>query len=157
MWDLFGWFSHQVVTYSFVTLWTWQAPLSMGFSRQDYWTGLPFPPPGDLSRSRNRTCVSCIGRWFFTAEPPGKLETSFDYNQIRVNDSFHVMTCVISHRKKVVEPELGFWISDSFMGVFQSTILPQVAAWKLELQCSLEVRGVQMGYQFSKGREERWK
>ena len=25
-----------------------QAPLSMGFSRQEYWTGLPFPPPGDL-------------------------------------------------------------------------------------------------------------
>ena len=26
-----------------------QAPLSMGFSRQEYWSGLPFPPPGDLS------------------------------------------------------------------------------------------------------------
>ena len=25
-----------------------QAPLSMGFSRQEYWTGLPYPPPGDL-------------------------------------------------------------------------------------------------------------
>ena len=27
---------------------THQAPLSMGFSRQEYWSGLPFPPPGDL-------------------------------------------------------------------------------------------------------------
>ena len=27
-----------------------QAPLSMGFSRQEYWSGLPFPSPGDLSR-----------------------------------------------------------------------------------------------------------
>ena len=26
-----------------------QAPLSMGFSRQEYWSGLQFPPPGDLS------------------------------------------------------------------------------------------------------------
>ena len=26
-----------------------QAPLSMGFSRQEYWSGLPWPPPGDLS------------------------------------------------------------------------------------------------------------
>ena len=26
-----------------------QAPLSMGFSRQRYWSGLPFPPPGDLA------------------------------------------------------------------------------------------------------------
>ena len=32
------------------TLWTVarQAPLSMGFSRQEYWSGLPCPPPGDL-------------------------------------------------------------------------------------------------------------
>ena len=26
-----------------------QAPLSMGFSRQEYWSGLPFPPPGYIS------------------------------------------------------------------------------------------------------------
>ena len=34
----------------FVTPWTVarQAPLSMGFSRQEYWSGLPCPPPGDL-------------------------------------------------------------------------------------------------------------
>ena len=33
-----------------VTLWiiVRQAPLSMGFSRQEYWSGLPFPPPGGL-------------------------------------------------------------------------------------------------------------
>ena len=35
----------------FVTLWTidCQAPLSMGFSRQEYWSGLPWPPPKELS------------------------------------------------------------------------------------------------------------
>ena len=34
----------------FETLWTvaGQAPLSMGFSRQEYWSGFPCPPPGDL-------------------------------------------------------------------------------------------------------------
>ena len=34
----------------FPTLWTVarQAPLSTGFSRQEHWNGLPFPPPGDL-------------------------------------------------------------------------------------------------------------
>ena len=34
----------------FATPWTvdHQAPLFMGFSRQEYWSGLPFPPPGDL-------------------------------------------------------------------------------------------------------------
>ena len=36
----------------FMTLWTvtLQAPLLMGFSRQDYWSGLPCPPPGDLPK-----------------------------------------------------------------------------------------------------------
>ena len=34
----------------FVTVWTvsWQAALSMGLSRQEYWSGLPCPPPGDF-------------------------------------------------------------------------------------------------------------
>ena len=34
----------------FANLWTvaHQAPLSLGFSRQEYWSGLPFPSPGDL-------------------------------------------------------------------------------------------------------------
>ena len=38
----------------FLTLWTVapQAPLSMGFSRKEYWNGLPCPPPGDLPNPR---------------------------------------------------------------------------------------------------------
>ena len=42
--------SCSVMSDSFVTPWTvaCQAPLSMGFPRQKYWTGLPFPSPGDL-------------------------------------------------------------------------------------------------------------
>ena len=40
-----------VLNHVFVTPWTvvYQAPLSLGFSRQEYWSGLPFPSPGDLS------------------------------------------------------------------------------------------------------------
>ena len=49
------------------TLWTiaCQAPLSMGFSRQGYWSGLPFPSPGDLPHlgmEPSISWVSCIGR-----------------------------------------------------------------------------------------------
>ena len=41
--------SHFSSIWLFVTLWTIaQAPLSMGFSRQEYWSGLPWPPSGDL-------------------------------------------------------------------------------------------------------------
>ena len=38
------------LVYPFATPWTvaHQAPLSIGFSRQEYWNGLPCPPPGDL-------------------------------------------------------------------------------------------------------------
>ena len=40
--------SHFIRVRLFVTLWTvaHQAPLSMGFSRLEYWSGLPCPPPG---------------------------------------------------------------------------------------------------------------
>ena len=43
-------FSCSVVYDSFITPWTvaHQAPLSTGFSKQEHWNGLPFPPPGDL-------------------------------------------------------------------------------------------------------------
>ena len=46
----------------FATPWTvtYQAPWSMGFSRQEYWSGLPSPTPGESSQPRNQTCVSCV-------------------------------------------------------------------------------------------------
>ena len=49
----------------FATPWTvaYQAPLSMGFSRQEYWSGVPFPSPGDLS---NPGFVSRIAGRHFT-------------------------------------------------------------------------------------------
>ena len=40
----------EIVNHSFATPWTgaYQAPPSLGFSRQEYWSGLPFPSPRDL-------------------------------------------------------------------------------------------------------------
>ena len=53
---------------SFATPWTvaHQVPLPMGFPRQEYWSGLPFPSPGDLPDPGIKPKpfnVSCIGRW----------------------------------------------------------------------------------------------
>ena len=51
---------------SFVTPWTvaHQAPMSMGFPKQECWSGLPFPSPGDLpAKDPDQNCISCIGRW----------------------------------------------------------------------------------------------
>ena len=42
-----------------------QAPLSMGSPRQVYWSGLPFPTPGESSQLRDRTHISCTGKWVF--------------------------------------------------------------------------------------------
>ena len=69
-------FSHQVMSDFFVILWSiaFQAPLSMGFSREEYWNGLPFPTPSDLPipEMDHTSPVSPVlpGRCFIT-EPPG--------------------------------------------------------------------------------------
>ena len=49
----------------FVTLWTivHQAPLSIGFSRQEYWNGLPCPPAGDLPDPGMKLCLLCLLHW----------------------------------------------------------------------------------------------
>ena len=53
-----------------------QAPLSLRFSRQEYWSGLPFPTPGNLPDPEiESTSLALAGR-FFTTEPPGNLPSS---------------------------------------------------------------------------------
>ena len=52
-----------------------QAPLSMGFSRREYWSGLPFPSPGDLPDPRiepESLMSPALAGSFFSTEPPGK-------------------------------------------------------------------------------------
>ena len=70
-------FSHSVVSNS-ATSWTvaHQAPLSLGFFRQQYWSGLPFPTPGDLLNLGIKPMYPALAGEFFTTEPPGKLYIS---------------------------------------------------------------------------------
>ena len=61
----------------FVIPWTiaCQTPLSMKFFRQEYWHGLPFPPPGDLSNPETEPeslAPFALAVRFFNIEPPGK-------------------------------------------------------------------------------------
>ena len=61
-----------------VTPWTiaCQAPPSVGFSRQEHWSGWPFPPPRGLPQpGMESVCPALAGR-FFTGEPSGKSYTS---------------------------------------------------------------------------------
>ena len=67
-------FSHQAVSNCLVTPWTLahQAPLSMGFPRQEYWTGLTLSSPGDLPYPETKLTSPGLAGRFFTTEPPGK-------------------------------------------------------------------------------------
>ena len=58
----------------FATPWTlaYQAPPSLGFSRQEYWTGLPFPSPGDLPNPGIEPGSPVLQADALLSEPPGK-------------------------------------------------------------------------------------
>ena len=63
-----------VMSNSFATPWTLacQAPLPMEFSRQEYWSWLPFPTPGGLPKPRIKHTSPALAGGFFATEPPGK-------------------------------------------------------------------------------------
>ena len=67
-------FSCLVLSDSLVTPWTvaLQAPLSVGFSRQEYWSGLPFPSPGDLLNPGIEPASPTLQADALPTEPPGK-------------------------------------------------------------------------------------
>ena len=50
-----------------------QAPLSLGFSRQEYWSGMPFPFPGPLADPGIEPASLALAGGFFTTESLGKL------------------------------------------------------------------------------------
>ena len=77
-WNALFWLSEQVKSLShvrlFATPWTvdYQALQSMGFSRQEYWSGLPFPSPGDLPNSGIEPGSPALQADALLSEPPGK-------------------------------------------------------------------------------------
>ena len=83
------WFSHVLL---FATLWTafCQAPLSMGFSRQEYWSGLPCPLPGDLPNPGIKPTSPSLLHWqagSLPLAPPGKTTNNMFKNS---NNSIHL-------------------------------------------------------------------
>ena len=79
----------------FATPWTvaHQAPPSIGFPRQEYWSGFPFPSPGDLPNPEIEPVSSAspiLADRFFTTETPGKPLLPLDHLSIR-----HLLDCFI--------------------------------------------------------------
>ena len=68
----------------FATPWTvtYQAPWSMGFSRQEYWSGLPFPSPGDLPNPGIKPKSPALQTDALPSEPLGKLMYLIKVNQM---------------------------------------------------------------------------
>ena len=78
----------------FATPWTvaHQAPPSMGFPRQEYWSGFPFPSLGDLLNPGIEPVSSAspaLAEGFFTTETPGKPLLPLDHLSIH-----HLLGCV---------------------------------------------------------------
>ena len=108
---------------SFVTPWTvaCQAPLSVGFSRPEYWSGLPLPSPGDLPDPGFEAMSPALAEGFFTTEGPGKPSVKRRKLRLREvkarftvehswppNEAFHHAMLLLS----ILQGVLGLWPSD---------------------------------------------
>ena len=121
----------------FATPWTvaYQAPPSMGFSRQEYQSGLPFPSPGDLPDPGIKPGSPAFQGDALTSEPPGKPYiyiglSSSNYTQTllylmnicRILQWVHFIVCFYSevrsytvNWKHEIKPEVcSIWISITF-------------------------------------------
>ena len=101
-----------------VTLWTAarHAPLSMRFSRQEYWSGLPCPSPGDLPNPGIEPTSLCLLQWQAVSlplGPPGKSIKTVNYI---CSISFYLSDVHLSHHLFLVS--LNYFILDVFV-VFQ--------------------------------------
>ena len=75
------------------TLWTvaHQAPLPMGFSRQEYWSGLPFPSPGDLPNLGIKPRSPALQANSLPLRPPGRVLFKHGISSVKL----HLFHCVI--------------------------------------------------------------
>ena len=96
----------------FMTPWTiaHQGPLSMGFPRQEYWSRLPFPTPGDLPDPGIKPVslvLPTLAGGFFTTEPPGKcpLTLRVDFSQCLCSTlSFRSSLCTCASVHSLPQP-----------------------------------------------------
>ena len=81
----------------------------MGFSRQEYWSGLPFPSPGDLPDAGIKPGAPSVQADALTSEPPGKPQlggrsyyyTSFTDEKIKTEGNLLKVTQLISTEPKI--------------------------------------------------------
>ena len=74
-----------------------QAPLSIGFPRQEYWSGLSFSPPGDLPNPGIEPASPALAGGFFTTQPPGSPIQKLDSTKTKIK------TQRLLHDQKLME------------------------------------------------------
>ena len=111
-----------------------QAPLSMRFSRQEYWGGLSCLPPGDLSNpgiKLSSACVSCIAGGFFTHGATWEVPMSLVSFKERGSPS-HVPLCYMRPKKsnkRQYLPKLSSILNDLLKGPFKDYSYPFGLPW----------------------------
>ena len=122
--SLFSWNCRNIVNPLYVcpvvsySLWR-HAPLSMGFLRQEYWSGWLLPPSGDLPDPGIKTMSSALADRFFSIEPPGKPNwlyrstpikdgKNWYYNPASPDLYYGLSVCVLGMRVPP-DPSLGWW------------------------------------------------
>ena len=82
----------------------YQAPLSAGFTRQEYWSGLPFPSPGDVPDPGIEPVSPGLAGRFFTIEPSGKpghrVSSYYYYGSSYICSSSHARAAHKSRRQE---------------------------------------------------------
>ena len=117
-----------------------QAPLSMGFSRQEYWNGLPCPPPGDLPNPGMEPWSPTLQEGSSPSEPPGK--PIMVAAQIWTSDNVaqnYTYTCICTHTFTSVCQTDGIRISSVHCANVKS--LAFYILWYLSKMLSLEETG----------------
>ena len=100
-----------------------QASLSMGFSRQEYWSGLPFAPPGDLPRSGIKPESPALACGFLTTEPSEK-PLMGEYKQAKLIVYWPLLRNQGAYHKQVV-------LLANCFPLFKSYSIVTILKWKL--------------------------
>ena len=123
MWNLKWKVKSLSYVWLFATPWTvaYQAPQSMGFSRQEYWSGLPFPSPGDLPKPRIEPGSPTLQADALPSEPTGKLwNLKHDTNLLIYEQEWFADT----QKRLVVAKGMGDWRGMGwYFGISQCKLL----------------------------------
>ena len=79
----------------------------MGFSRQEYWSGLPFLPPGDLPDPGIESRSPALAERFFTAEPPGEPNSLYIY--VYIQSLFMFSSIVVMEKEMATHSSILDW------------------------------------------------